>query len=84
MEETDLIPLGEALDALEVKRLRNLIDGLLRHTGGVPKECPHCGTIVRDAVVVVGEEGDRRQVRVLLEDGGFVRHTRRLCPQGGC
>ena len=84
MEESDLIPLGEALDALEVQRLRNLIDGLLRHAGGVPKECRHCGTMVRDAVVVVGEEGDRRQVRVLLEDVAFTRHTKRVCPQGGC
>jgi hypothetical protein len=86
-DDEDMVALGdvfEATDRREVDRLRNLVDALLRHTGGVPKECPHCGVIVRDATVVVGDKpGERRALRVVLEDCNFLRHTADRCTPAG-
>lgn len=77
-DEGALVPMGEALDAREVARLQRLVDSLLRHQGAVPKECPHCGTVVRVADVVVFDEdlGHGAKRKVILEDGTYTRHRR--------
>jgi len=80
-DDDDMVQLSavfEETDRREVERLRNLVDALLRHTGGVPKECPHCG------VMVIGDKpGERRALRVVLEDCNFLRHTADRCTPAG-